>query len=130
MVLTFGYGNRKSYDVLSEYIKQFEIFCIVDVRLSPRAWTRKWYGDAIEKFCASTKIQYISRSSLGNTSGNRRWTPPVLEEANQTLKEISVLLKQGNILLMCAEMDPSQCHRVEVAEKLRELTNAKIKHLI
>jgi uncharacterized protein (DUF488 family) len=129
IILTFGYGNRKNYDALSEYIDGFGILFVVDVRLNPRAWTRKWYGDAIEKFCVAQKINYMSRGALGNTSGNSRWIPPVLEEANQSLREIALLLKKGNVLLMCAEMDPSRCHRVEVAEKLRELTNATVKHL-
>lgn len=40
-ILTFGYGNRKNYDDLLDYIDKFDISCVIDVRLSPRAWSRK-----------------------------------------------------------------------------------------
>jgi uncharacterized protein (DUF488 family) len=129
LILTFGYGNRKDYDTLLDYIKEFNISCVIDVRISPRAWSRKWYGDAIEKFCTFNSIQYISRSSLGNTSGCEHWIPPEKEEAQETLSEVAEMIKTGNILLLCAEMDSSRCHRTEVASQLKELTNALVKHL-
>ncbi|MDR9403118.1 MAG: DUF488 domain-containing protein [Halothece sp. Uz-M2-17] len=129
LVLTFGYGNRKSYDTLLEYIKKYNITCIVDVRLSPRAWSRKWYGDAIEKLCSSKNITYMSKTSLGNISGNSHWIPPEQEEADKTLSEIAEISKGENILLLCAEMNCAKCHRTEIAHKLHELSNATVKHL-
>jgi hypothetical protein len=63
-ILTFGYGNRKDYDAFLKYIDEFKVAYVVDVRLSPRAWTRKWDGDAIEKICISNNIQYLATASL------------------------------------------------------------------
>ena len=128
-ILTFGYGNRKDYEAFLGYLKEFSVTSVIDVRLSPRAWSRKWYGDAIEKLCISENIRYISKMSLGNISGCSQWVPPDQEEAEQTLSEVAEILETGSVLLLCAEMDSSRCHRVEVACKLQELTNASVKHL-
>jgi uncharacterized protein (DUF488 family) len=128
-ILTLGYGNRKNYDAFLDYLKAFNVSCVIDVRLSPRAWSRQWYGDAIEKLCTSMNIQYISKASLGNISGSSHWIPPKKKEAKQTLSEVAEMLETGNILLLCAEMDSSRCHRMGVASKLQDLTNASVKHL-
>ncbi len=129
LILTFGYGNRKDYDGFLNYLQEFNVTCVIDVRLSPRAWSRKWYGDALEKLCASRNIQYISKVALGNLSGCNHWVPPENKAAEQTLSEVAAILTTGNILLLCAEMDSSKCHRVEVASKLQDLTHASVKHL-
>jgi uncharacterized protein (DUF488 family) len=129
LILTFGYGNRKDYDAFLDYLKEFNVTYVIDVRLRPRAWSRKWYGDTLEKLCASRNIQYISKASLGNLSGSNHWIPPQNEEAEQTLSEVAEILETGNVLLLCAEIDSSRCHRVAVASKLQNLTNASVKHL-
>ena len=128
-VLTFGYGNRKDYDLFLEYLREFNVLYVIDVRLSPRAWSRKWYGDSIQKLCISQNIGYVSRKSLGNTSGDSHWIPPSQEEAEQTLSEVAKMLEAGSVLLLCAEMDSSRCHRVEVASKLQALTDTTVQHL-
>ncbi len=128
-ILTFGYGNRKDYDAFLKYIDEFKVAYVVDVRLSPRAWTRKWYGDAIEKICISNNIKYLAKATLGNTSGRSNWIPPEQAAADETLSELADILNTGNVLLLCAELDYLRCHRVEVATKLQALTNASVKHL-
>jgi uncharacterized protein (DUF488 family) len=128
-ILTFGYGNRKDYEVFFDYLKSFDVTCVIDVRKNPRAWTRKWYGEQIEKACISKDVNYLSKSALGNTSGNKNWIPPDDAQASQALNEITDLATFGTVMLLCAEMDPSRCHRTEVAERLHDLVNVPIKHL-
>lgn len=128
-ILTFGYGNRKSYDVFLDYLQSFHVMCVVDVRSSPRAWSRKWYGEQIQNLCISQSIKYLSKTALGNTSGKANWIPPNQEEADIALLEIAELGQVGNILLLCAEMDSRRCHRVDVANRLGTLLSATIKHL-
>lgn len=129
LVLTFGYGNRKDHELFLDYLEKFNVAYVIDVRLSPRAWSRKWYGDAIEKLCISRDICYMSKKSLGNISGNSHWIPPSQEEAEQTLSEVADMLEAGSVLLLCSELDSSRCHRVEVASRLHELTNTSVQHL-
>jgi uncharacterized protein (DUF488 family) len=130
IILTFGYGNRKDYEAFINYLQEFRVTCVIDVRLSPRAWSRKWYGEAIEKLCTSKNVRYVSKSSLGNLSGCSHWVPPKDEEADQTLSEVAKMLEEGNVLLLCAEMDSSKCHRSEVASKLQALVSTSIRHLV
>lgn len=128
-ILTFGYGNRSNYDAFLEYLEKFSVVCVVDVRINPRAWTRKWYGEAVEKICVSRGIKYISRTSLGNTSGQSNWISPDHMEAEKALLEVSEIVRTGSILLLCAEKDSSRCHRVDVANQLQRLIDASIEHL-
>ena len=128
-IVTFGYGNRKDHNIFIEYLRKFDITHVIDVRSSPRAWSRKWYGDAIAKVCTSENVHYFSKLALGNTSGKSNWIPPEKAGAEKALCEVSELLNVGNILLLCAELDSSKCHRVGVAEHLQLMTNASVQHL-
>lgn len=128
-ILTFGYGNRKNYEVLATYINTYEVKFLVDIRNSPRAWSRQWYGEQIKKFCEEHHIQYFSKTALGNTSGKANWIPPNGEKASTALQEVADLVRQGTIVLLCAEMDHNRCHRTEVANQLEELVSIPVKHL-
>jgi uncharacterized protein (DUF488 family) len=128
-ILTFGYGNRKDYEEFITYLEDFHVSCVVDVRFRPRAWTRKWYGEQIEKLCISKGIKYVSKVFLGNTSGNANWVPPDADEANKSLKEVAEMTTSGTILLLCAEKDWHRCHRVDVANQLEQLVQLPVKHL-
>lgn len=129
LILTFGYGNRSSYDDFFSYLEKFKVVCVIDIRLKPRAWSRRWYGKQIKEACDSKKIMYVSRPSLGNTSGKSNWIPPNSEEADETLLEISKIAQTGTILLLCAELDSSHCHRTKVAHELQKLVNTPIEHV-
>lgn len=128
-ILTFGYGNRKNYDLFLEYLQTFDVKCVIDVRISPRAWSRRWYGDQIKNLCLSKNIQYFSTTSLGNTSGKENWIPPNKEEAVASLHKVAEMARMGTVLLLCAEMNPHRCHRVDVANCLGKLVSLPVQHL-
>src|SRR6476469_5282693 len=129
-IFTFGYGNRKNYDLFLAYLQSYDIKYVIDVRKNPRAWTRRWYGDKIEEFCFSKNVKYISKIDLGNTSGTQKWIPPNQKKAKAALREVAEITQQGTVLLLCAEMNPDKCHRVDVAEKLAKLVSLPVKHLL
>ncbi|MDZ8055125.1 MAG: DUF488 family protein [Aulosira sp. ZfuVER01] len=129
-ILTFGYGNRKDYEEFIEYLEEFNVLFVIDVRFHPRAWSRKWYGDQIEKLCVAKGINYISSVYLGNTSGNANWEPPDQEEAQKSLETVAEIARSGTVLLLCAEKDWHRCHRVEVAHQLEKLVHLPVKHLV
>lgn len=129
-LFTFGYGNRKNYEQLEAYIREHSIDVLVDVRIKPRAWTRKWWGDQVEKFCESQGVEYISARELGNTSGKANWIPENKEEAGMGVAVLVKTLEKKNVVLMCAELDFNRCHRTEVAETAQEVANViEIIHL-
>jgi uncharacterized protein (DUF488 family) len=122
-ILTFGYGNRKNYEELIAYIQEYAVNYIIDVRQKPSAWSRQWYGNQIEKLCQSKGIKYLSKTALGNISGNQNWIPSDKDEANKSLEEVAEIAQTNTVLLICAEKDWRRCHRVDVAKKLEELVN-------
>jgi uncharacterized protein (DUF488 family) len=128
-ILTFGYGNRQDYESFIEYLDKFAVSCVVDIRFRPRAWSRKWYGDQIEKLCVEKGINYVSKIYLGNTSGNANWIPPDQQAAKKSLAEVAEIARLGNVLLLCAEKDWQRCHRLEVAHQLESLVQLPVKHL-
>jgi uncharacterized protein (DUF488 family) len=128
-ILTFGYGNRKDYEEFIEYLEEFNVSSVIDVRFNPRAWSRKWYGDQIEKLCVAKGINYISHIYLGNTSGNATWEPPDQQKAEKSLEAVAKIARTGTVLLLCAEKDWHRCHRVEVAHQLEKLVQLPVKHL-
>ncbi len=128
-ILTFGYGNRKDYSLLSSYLETYQVRCVVDVRMTPRAWTRRWYGEQVKLFCESQSVRYLSKTELGNTSGQKYWIPPDRQQADAALQEVAKIARENAVLLLCSEMNPQRCHRVEVSESLRDLIKASIIHL-
>lgn len=129
-IYTFGYGNRVNYDQLCFYFKKHSISTLVDIRKSPKAWTRKWWKDKVSELCALNDVQYLSMPELGNTSGNAKWIPPDPEEAQKKL-DFLLEIKTENVLLLCAELDYKRCHRTEVAELLHKLLeDSSVIHLL
>ena len=123
-IYTFGYGNCTSIEPLLFLVNKYKIDLIVDVRARPRAWTPRWSAPYLSKQLGN---KYTSITELGNTSGNAKWIPPDLEEANKKMIELCKML--SSVVLVCAEKDYRQCHRTEVAEKLSALTCATVRHL-
>jgi len=128
-ILTFGYGNRKSYDAFSQYLDEYDVKYVIDVRTSPRAWSRRWYSQQIDRFCQLKNVRYISKTHLGNLSKTSEWIPPDRDKAKTALQEVAELTRNGNVLLLCAEMNPDRCHRVEVAKSLEQLVRLPIVNL-
>jgi uncharacterized protein (DUF488 family) len=128
-IFTFGYGNRSNYEQFEQYLSINQIDLVVDVRLTPRAWTRVWYGDRIKSFCRSKKVRYVSEPRLGNTSKKKEWIPPSTEEAESAVRKLSKMVAKRKILFLCAELKSERCHRTEVAERIGYLSENLVTHL-
>ena len=128
-IYTFGYGNRANYNALSQYLIEYEITRFVDVRLSPKGWSRIWWADELNEFCNQNKVLYLNMPALGNTTKTAEWVPPDASLAKMVLKDLSFALQSSSILLMCAELDHKRCHRTVVAEQLSNLSGCPVLHL-
>jgi len=128
-ILTFGYGNRRSFSELLSYFEDYRVLAVVDIRLSPRAWSRFWYGDSIKERCSDAGVIYLSEPALGNTSGTEEWVPPDFERAHEALRSVAEIARQVNTLLLCAEINHKRCHRTEVALELQKQVALPIIHL-
>lgn len=128
-VYTFGYGNRKNLEPLLEYCQEKGIDILIDVRKTPRGWSTIWSKPYLERHLPNAGIEYLSISALGNTSGKQEWIPEDEFEAQKALKELAILCESKVVVLMCAELDPNQCHRVPVAQKLSKLIGLPVENL-
>ncbi|WP_448574242.1 DUF488 family protein [Trichothermofontia sp.] len=130
LILTFGYGNRTSYEELRLALDKYKVSFVIDVRKKPRGWSAIWSAQKLSDFCNSVGVKYLSKTALGNESGCSHWVPPDEKEAEIALNDISSLSKDYNVLLLCAEKDWVKCHRVEVSEKILKKTGNKVVHII
>ncbi|MEM6519625.1 MAG: DUF488 domain-containing protein [Cyanobacteria bacterium P01_C01_bin.70] len=128
-ICTFGYGNRTSYSDLEAAISEYDIHLVVDVRKKPRGWSPLWSNFGLSKFCDSIGIEYLSKTALGNNSGNSKWLPPNPDEAESALNDVSIVSMNYSVLLLCAEKDWRRCHRAAVAERIADKTGNPVVHL-
>ena len=128
-IYTFGYGNGKHYAGLISHFKEFDIKALVDVRLSPRAWSWIWYGKNLKKLCSVEGLEYYSFPDLGNTTKTSEWIPPDPTAAEEAMKEVAAIAQTGNIILMCAEKDHQRCHRTAIAQALAKRLEFPVQHL-
>jgi hypothetical protein len=104
---------------------------LVDVRERPKAWSSTWSKPNLQRYCEGVlRVPYMPLKALGNTSGNAVWTPPDIESARAVLAQLAEDIG-GNqsVVLMCAELDNTKCHRTKVAEELSKLTGQQVVHI-
>ena len=131
-IFTFGYGNRTNYTRLIKCFNEHKIKYLIDVRLKPYGWSAIWHCNQLEKMCEQNGVKYISKKQLGNTSGKPKWVPENKNSAIKAMKDVAKLHDDGNLILMCSELDYNRCHRKEVATRLSVVIgeNITIEHLI
>jgi len=132
-IYTIGHSNHTQDEFLDLLIKT-KIEVLVDVRSNPNSrWATFANRDNIEKTLKSLQIKYLY---LGDVLGGR---PQDLENPDndigkidyksirekesyqQGIKRLLDGLKRFRVCIMCAEEDPSSCHRnLLVAESLRK----------
>jgi uncharacterized protein (DUF488 family) len=125
-IFTLGYGNRPPADTLRLIPEGVQV---IDVRYKPTAWSPLLTATALRQHFGE---QYASIPALGNPSMNPdQWVPEDTGKASLFLMTIAKRLDLGkDVLLLCAEIDPLQCHRRFVAEALRDrVPGATIVHL-
>lgn len=129
-IFTFGYGNRIYPASLTELLMTEQAW-LIDVRERPKAWSVTWSKPSLRKYCEDVlRVPYMALEALGNTSGTPEWVPPDREAARAVLAQLAKDIgRNQSVVLMCAELDPTKCHRAKVAEELSKLTGQKVVHI-
>jgi uncharacterized protein (DUF488 family) len=123
---TIGYGGRKPEEFLN-LLKGNGISSVVDVRLRPDKASMGIYAKAkddnkgIQSMLARADIKYFSFVELGNLflsfdDWAQRYQR-LLDKAGELLTERLSNVPQP-FCLLCAEKDPSACHRKLIADYL------------
>jgi uncharacterized protein (DUF488 family) len=131
-VYTIGHSNHTKEKFL-DLLTAAKIEVVADVRSTPNSRWAQWTNkDSLKEILESVRIQYVY---LGDMLGGR---PPESDSYNhdtgkadyQAIREKEYFqrgikrlidgLKKYRVCIMCAEEDPSSCHRnLLVAESLR-----------
>jgi uncharacterized protein (DUF488 family) len=108
MIFTIGYSNRTLPEFLGE-LRRREITHIIDVRSSP--WSRNTAFNAaqIERWSERAGMLYRQQGAiLGGMNYISTDDPRYVDALDAILDAAG----RERIVIMCAEGDPAQCHRV------------------
>ncbi|MFI3211269.1 MAG: DUF488 domain-containing protein [Peptostreptococcaceae bacterium] len=140
MLLTFGHSNYR-IEYFIDILKKYNIDCLVDIRsISKPMYATEFNKRKISEILKANGIKYIDMTNeLGEKrENNNLYTNGVVDfsklsmdnDFQDGLNRIKLgLTKNYNILLMCVEKNPKDCHRaILISRNLRKIT--KIKHII
>ena len=141
MIFTIGYAGT-NIERFIQILRENSISLLIDVRSLPKS---KYFNDFNDNFlkCSLAKfgIRYENwKIEFGARQDNLEfYTDSILdyekfaqsEQFQSGILKLKDLYKQGsNICLMCAEIDPINCHRAILCAKEIYLNDMKVIHII
>lgn len=123
-IYTIGYEKREMNELVAE-VERLDAM-VVDVRMRPFSRWTDWTNTRLESILGE---RYRWVEGFGNE--NYKGGPIELHDPEEGFEQIADLIEQGrNVILLCLEADPTQCHRSHVADLIVERFGCPIKHLI
>lgn len=105
-IWTIGHGAR-DFDALAQALSSHGVQTIVDVRSQPYSKHAPEFAKrTLEEEAASAGFGY---RWMGRTLGGRPLQP--LDVLAAGLEELAGLCATSTVVLLCAEADPTRCHR-------------------
>lgn len=129
-LLSVGHSN-KSFEEFVELCRGADVQAIADIRRFPRS--RRYPHFATEHLERALPEHGIGYIWLGNELGGFRegsyedWMSG--ERFNEGIVELERQAENGTVAFMCAEGDPSSCHRRFVAREL-SMRGHEVSHLL
>ena len=139
-LFTVGHSNYAMADFIL-LLRQFDIEVLVDVRSSPYArYATHFTGPFLKQSVVQEGFKYLY---LGNELGGMPKEQEFYDEEGQLLiaklaatdkfKEGMERLQRGvekfRVAVMCAEEDPSHCHRHRLISKAAKERGIEVKHI-
>ncbi|GHO68803.1 hypothetical protein KSC_076950 [Ktedonobacter sp. SOSP1-52] len=118
-VYLLGYAAPDAAEQLEQWMADASVV-LVDIRLAARSrWLRQWNKGWLVRQWGD---RYVHESRLGNLNYRDRSQPIKIRDLLGGLATVTDLLSQGrSVVLLCACMDESHCHRRVVADALASL---------
>ena len=123
-IYTMGYSGRSVVSIL-KFLEQVNGVA-VDVRMVARSYVSSYSGSA---FAKALGPRYRHVQEFGNVNYKSGGPIKVLDLAAGAGKLVELLASGNSIVLMCACVQPDECHRTVVAEYLKNLWNCEVEHL-
>jgi uncharacterized protein (DUF488 family) len=133
MIWTVGHSTRTLDDFLA-LLRAHEIQSLVDVRSVPRSRRHPHFGiDRLPRELEALGIDYVHLASLGGLkqpradSSSQGIADPAFRgyadhmrtpEFENGLTRLIELARARRVVILCAEKDPSRCHRSMIADAL------------
>ena len=138
-LFTIGYEGISLEAYLNKLI-QNNIKLLIDVRKNPLSMKFGFSKTLLKRYCGNLGIEYIHIPEVGIDSSKRLelntqydydilfddYKKTILKSTEDNQKQIIGLLKKYNrIALTCFEADKCQCHRLHLANNLKDYANFK-----
>lgn len=134
-IYTIGYGNKGLKSLLERlYIALKKsgsyYFLVFDVRARPHSWCAELSHPAIAKHLQIAGHEYQWCHYLGN-NGDAQEVRLIDERLGMAELRAALgrLPPTEELVLLCAEHNPSRCHRTVIADRARELWEVEVIHL-
>jgi uncharacterized protein (DUF488 family) len=125
---TIGYEKKSLESFINELIVH-NIKLVVDVRRNAYSMKPNFKGFELENILEKTDIDYVHIPEIGIASEDRKTFLPQgqreelfrlyydsLTEKKNFVDKVIEYYQQGNIALMCFELNPKDCHRLQLAK--------------
>jgi uncharacterized protein (DUF488 family) len=124
-LVSVGYGGRRPAALIAA-LQEHDVRVLVDVRLNPVSGIPGYSGGSLARQLQAVGIKYVHEARLGNPIGNREgyrdglpsakggFGRRLASTARPALAWLASLARHQRVAVLCAERDPSQCHRQAV----------------
>lgn len=138
-IVSVGYEGRTIEDFVDELVRA-GVKTVADVRLNAISRKAGFSKTRLRDALAAAGIEYRHMRSLGNAKENRSpfWDGRVEEgrrvfgealqapEAESSLDELSALVRDQVVAVLCFESDVEKCHRKVIIDKVVGATKAPV----
>ena len=138
-IVSVGYEGRTIDEFVTELVRA-GVKTVADVRLNAISRKAGFSKTRLREALAASGIEYRHMRSLGNAKDNRLpfWDGRVEEgrrvfreslespEAESSLEELSVLVRDHVVAVLCFESDVEKCHRRVVIDEVVNETEVPV----
>lgn len=129
---TVGYGNR-SLEEFIDILQQYDLSYLVDIRSYPHSVREEFNKENLEIVLPKYNIAYSHCPGLGGLREesyiNYIGTDEFREYFTKLIGKIKEVNSNGSdVVLMCAEKNPKNCHRYKLSNEL-ESSGIRVIHL-
>ena len=131
-LFTIGYGGR-TIDQFVDELKANDVDRVIDVRALPLSRRRGFSKTPLRTALAAAGIEYVHLRNAGNPYRHEDdkigLYQKYLDATPSVVGEVFDAANGHRAALLCAEREPAECHRSNIASALRRRKRMRVTHL-